>query len=214
MHSIDDKRQNELQAQIDSLEARSMEQQATVQRLRRALEQARESDLNGEAAALASGSDKPKPKAPTIERRLDAAQHDAAVYERALTMAKNDLSRYYAAHVAELMGKLAQAKAERAREVAELAGPLLAALRGFYATDDDAKTLRPYLAPPEETGPPGSEPGQKITTVYGGAPMTTQNVFGADRIAGLARGELEQVVAALTNLPASFANRQTREVGS
>jgi len=56
MQSINDRRLTELNAQVQSLEARQAEQQSTVEQLRRELEQAREQDLNAEAKALQSGS--------------------------------------------------------------------------------------------------------------------------------------------------------------
>jgi hypothetical protein len=82
---------------------------------------------------------------------------------------------------AALLDQLQQTKLERAREVSELARPLLEALRGFYEPDDDARALRPYLAQPqgENTGQPES-----TTTVLGGGPQTRQTAFGTDRKRG------------------------------
>jgi hypothetical protein len=82
---------------------------------------------------------------------------------------------------------------------------LLAALRGYFGVDDDVKILKPYAAPPQETGAPGTGSGERNTLILGASPMSTENVFGPDRIAGLARGEVEQVLVALANLPARHA---------
>jgi predicted RNase H-like nuclease (RuvC/YqgF family) len=56
MQSINDRRLTELNAQVQSLEARQAEQQSVVEQLRRKLAQATEADLNAEATALQSGS--------------------------------------------------------------------------------------------------------------------------------------------------------------
>jgi hypothetical protein len=107
---------------------------------------------------------------------------------------------------AALLDQLQQTKLERAREVSELARPLLEALRGFYEPDDDARALRPYRAQPqgENTGQPES-----TTTVLGGGPQTRQTAFGTDRLAGLQPGELQSVISTLINLPTRYGDATT-----
>src|SRR5215204_3846882 len=197
MHSIDDRRLNELNRQVQSLQQRQAEQQSTAEQLWRELEQAREHDLDAEAKALHTGAArKPKPKAPEVERALENATHDLEILGRALAMAQMDLSQYLSQHHQDLGRKLQEARAERAREVSELAAPLLEALRSFYAIADDAEILAPYTraAAPENTGEPES-------TVVVLGPITRQNVLGPDRIGGLARVQLEGVLGALVALP-------------
>lgn len=202
MKSIDDKRMVELQEQVDSLEQHQAEQHAVVGGLRRELEQAKETDLNQEAAALKTGGAKPKPKAPEIERALEAASHDLEVIGRAWTMAQTDLGQYKAKNCEKLVGELHRAKAKRAQGVASLAKPLLEELRGFYAVDDDMKELKPYLQEERETGEPGSGEAQRYTLALGGV-QTTQNVFG-NRVAGMERGVLEGVIRSLVQLEKAY----------
>jgi len=196
MQSIDDRRLNELNRQVQSLQQRQGEQQATAEQLWRELEQAREQDLNAEAKAMYTEGRKPKPKAPEVERALENATHDLEILGRALALAQMDLSQYLAKHHEDLGRKLREARSERAREVSELAAPLLEALRSFYAIADDAEILAPYTraAAPENTGEPES-------TVVVLGPITRQNVLGPDRIGGLARVQLEGVLGALVALP-------------
>ena len=75
-------------------------------------------------------------------------------------------------------------------------------MRAFYATDDDMKELKPYFPQETETGPPGSEEGQRYTLALGGV-QTTQSVFG-DRLAGLERGQLESVIGSLVRLASAY----------
>jgi hypothetical protein len=203
MKSVDDKKLIELELQVDSLEQRQAEQSAVVAGLRRDLEQAKEDDLNREAAALQTEAAKPKPKAPEIERALQAAQHDFEVIGRALQMAQDDASRYKAKNCEKLVHELAKAKAGRAKEVSTHARPLLEAIRGFYQVDDDSKELRPYIRQDVETGPPGSGSPERYTLDVGGG-MTTRNVYG-DRVAGLERGQLEGVIRSLVQLSSAYA---------
>jgi hypothetical protein len=203
MKSIDVKRMLELLKQVDSLEQRQAEQSAVVAGLRRDLERVREDDLNREAAALSTDAAKPKPKAPEIERALEAAEHDLEVIGRATSMAQTEVGRYKAKNAERLLGELAKAKAGRAEDVSAHARPLLEAIRGFYQVDDVSKELRPYIQQVQETGPPGSDKPQKYTLTLGGA-QTTQSVFG-DRVAGLERGQLEGVIASLARLETMYA---------
>jgi hypothetical protein len=203
MKSVDDKKLIELELQVDSLEQRQAEQSAVVAGLRRDLEQAKEDDLNREAAALQTEAAKPKPKAPEIERALQAAQHDFEVIGRALQMAQDDASRYKAKNCEKLLLELAKAKAGRAKEVSAHARPLLEAIRGFYQVDDDSKELRPYIQQVQETGPPGTGSPERYTLDVGGG-MTTQNVYG-DRVAGMERGSLESLIRSLVQLETAYA---------
>jgi hypothetical protein len=193
-----DLKRAELGQQIDSLEQRQAEQHAMVGGLRRELEQARETDLNQEAAALQTEAAKPKPKAPEIERALEAAEHDLEVIGRAWTMAQTDLGQYKAKNCEKLLRKLQRTKTKRAQGVASRAKPLLDELRGFYTVDEDIKELKLYLHQERETGEPGSGEAQRYTLALGGV-QTTQSVFG-NRVAGLERSQLEGVIASLARL--------------
>ena len=195
MHSIDDRRLNELNAQLESLQQRQGEQQATAEQLWRELQAAREDDLHAEAKAMYTKGRRPKPKAPELERALENAMHDLDILARAVAMAQSDLAQYLSKHCEDLRGKLREARSERAREVSELAAPLLEALRGFYAIADDERILEPYTRVAEEN----TGEGQNMTVIWG--PYTTQNVLGPDRIGGLARVQLEGVLGALVALP-------------
>src|SRR5215207_5709936 len=196
MQSIDDRRLNELNRQVQSLQQRQAEQQSTAEQLWRELEQAREQDLNAEAKAMYTEDRKPKPKAPEVERALENATHDLEILGRALALAQMDLSQYLAKHHEDLGRKLREARSERAREVSELAAPLLEALRSFYAIADDERILAPYAVQPTEEN--HGEP-ESTTVIWG--PITRQNVLGPDRIGGLARVQLEGVLGALVALP-------------
>ena len=212
MQSINDRRLAELNKQVASLQQRQAEQQSTVEQLRRELEQAREQDLNAEAKALQAkpGAErKPKARAPEVERALQAAERDLEIVGRALALAQSDRAQYLSQHHQELGRKLQEARGARAREVSELAAPLLEALRSFYAVDDDERILAPYTTQPAEEN--HGEP-QSTTVVYG--PFTTQNVLGSapERIAGLMRGQMEGVLGALVALP-SEAKHEVTVVG-
>ena len=196
MHSIDDRRLNELNAQLESLQQRQGEQQATAEQLWRELEQAREHDLNAEAKAMYTEGRKPKPKAPGVERALENAMHDLDILARAVAMAQSDLAQYLSKHHGDLGRKLREARSERAEAVSALAAPLLAALRAYFAVGDDERILEPYTRVAEENH--SNEP-QDMTLIWG--PYTTQNVLGPDRIGGLARVQLEGVLGALVALP-------------
>jgi len=204
--SINDERLRELTEHVGDLTRRHAEQQATLTSIRQKLQQTREDDLNREALALSNGTDKPKPKAPSVARALENAEHNAEVLGRALEMANGELYRYYAENAHALAAKLQNAKAAKAQEVSELAAPLLASLREFYQVDDDAKVLKPYRQPPAEST---DKPRDMVTFL--GAPQTTANAFGSDKVAGLHRGELEAVLANLANLPAAFPRRDPGE---
>jgi hypothetical protein len=207
MQSVDDKRLQELQKQVDDLTQRQAEQQATVTSIRQRLQQTREDDLNREAMALSTGSGahKPKAKAPSVQRALEDAEHDAEVLSRALEMANGERYRYYAENTQTLDAKLQDAKAAKAREISMHAQPLLEAVRAFYQIDEDAKILKPYRRRSQPTE--STEKPRDMLAILG-VPQTTANVFGTDKIAGLHRGELEGVLAALAKLPASFPDQE------
>jgi hypothetical protein len=209
MKSINDERLAQLTDHVEDLSRRHSEQQATLTTIRQKLQQTREDDLNREALALSNGTDKPRPKAPSVQRALENAEHDAEVLERALSMAQADVGRYYAENAHALAAKVQDAKAAKAKEISEQAAPLLATLRGFYQVDEDAKILKPYRQPPAESTDKGRD-----VVAFLGVPQTTANAFGADKIAGLHRGELEGVISALVNLPAQYQETTVLEPGS
>jgi negative regulator of replication initiation len=202
LKSVNDKRLLELIEEVDGLEQRLAEQSGLVSKLVSDRDQAAESDLDREARAVKSGSAAPELKEPKVARDLKDAQHSLRVIERAWALAQSDLGAYKAKHAQRLVVELQKAKSARAQAVAQAARPLLEELRSFFACDDDAKLLKPYLQQVQETGPPGTGEPERLTQVFGGA-VTTRNVFG-DKVAGLERGQLEQVIGTLVRLPSGY----------
>jgi hypothetical protein len=108
------------------------------------------------------------------------------------------LRREHAAQWYEYEMLLAQNHRKLSEEHAARALALLDELRGFYAVDDDAKELRPYL----QHERPGSGEAQRYTLSLGGV-QSTQTAFG-NRVAGLERGQLEGVIASLARLGEAY----------
>jgi chromosome segregation ATPase len=179
-----------LEQAVARLEQGHAEASAKVAALSNKVAQAREDDLNREAAALNRGRKVPKPKEPELRSQLEGAQRELEVLERRLTLAGSDRSRYIQEHHEELMGLLAQAQAAEGEKVAEGASKVLEDLLRYFKAEDDARAMT-RLVPataPENTGEP-----QKTVAVWGN--MTTQNVTGGPR-----RGDLEQALRYLVSL--------------
>jgi hypothetical protein len=77
---------------LAKLEREHGEAQARVQGLANRALEARERDLDGEAAALNSGRKVPKPKEPELRSQLEGAQRELEDLERRLTLAGSDRS--------------------------------------------------------------------------------------------------------------------------
>jgi hypothetical protein len=102
---------------------------------------------------------------------------------------------------------VAQAKADKAREVAELAAPLVQALHGYQLPDADMRALQPYTRRPaqENTG----EPQDSVSFI---GPLSTQTAFG-ERITGQTVGQVEAIVAELVSLAARYEQGDVTVVG-
>jgi hypothetical protein len=179
-----------LEEAVAALEREHGEASAKVAALSNKVAQAREDDLNREAAALNRGRKVPKPKEPELRSQLESAQRELEVLERRLTLAGSDRSRYIREHHEELMRLLAEAQTAEGEKVAEGASRVLEDLLRYFQAEDDARAMT-RLVPataPENTGEP-----QKTVAVWGN--MTTQNVTGGPR-----RGDLEQALRYLVSL--------------
>lgn len=193
-------RLTKLTAEIVGLEARYREQQQRHAQLQRELQQARESDLNAEARAVQTGGKRPKPKAPELERSLLAAEHDAEVLRRALTMAQQDHAQFIAQHKGEIREAILESLHSRARELREHS---LACLELFGALEDSRKDLRAVREEPEpEPEMPADWRGNRVSSSFIG--------FGPNAAPppGPSRGEVEQTLAFLAGLVAQFEQRE------
>ncbi len=177
-----------LEATVATLEQKHGQASARVQSLAHKTGQARELDLNLEAAALNAGRKPPKPTEPQLRDQLADAGRDAEVLERRLRLAETDRARYLQTHHEEILGLLGEAHAVEGERVAAAASEALEALLAYHRAEDDARNLqRLHPAPaPENVGGP-----QSMVTVWGA--LTTQNVGGVNR--GALEGTLRQLVA-------------------
>jgi hypothetical protein len=166
---------------VSDLERQHGEAQARVQGLALKANQAREDDLNREAAALNAGRKVPKTNEPQLREQLEDAERNLEVLERRLALAGAERARYLAEHQGEILGLLEEAHAAHGERVAAAASEALEALEARHKAEDEAAALkRLHPAPaPENTHPPES------TTVVLGR-VTTRNVTG-----GPPRGTLE-----------------------
>ena len=173
---------------IDGLERKHGEAQARVQALAHKTAQAREDDLNREAAAANAGRKPPKPTEPHLREQLDSAARDLEVLERRLRLAQGDRARYISENHELLLGLLGESHATEGQLVAAAAEEALAALLRRFGAEDAARDLqRRHPAPAAEnvSGP------QSVVTVWGN--LTTNNVTGVNR--GALEGTLRQLVA-------------------
>ena len=182
-----------IQEEVADLEARHRKASAKAATLRAGLPGARERDLRLAAEAVRSGRKAPAASHEDAGRaKLEAAEREAAVLQRALQAAQADYGALVAEHRDGLYRGVAEARRKIAARIAESAR---AALADYAKHEDFAYTLK-GLAPP----PPSLEdqPVQRLTQVVGGAVMTT-------RSAGPPRGEVEGLLAYLIGLeePAS-----------
>jgi hypothetical protein len=179
-----------LEDTIASLEQEHANAQARVQALAHKTAQARETDLDREAAALNAGTRPPKPQEPRLREQLENAERDAEILVRRLALAQSDRSRYVQEHHERLALLLEEARRAEAARVAVGAGQTLEWLLTYFAVEDDLRSLqRLHPAPqPENTDGP-----QGHTVVFG--PVNTRNVGGGPR-----RGDLEGTLRHLMSL--------------
>jgi chromosome segregation ATPase len=173
------------------------EASARVAGLSQRVLEAREDDLNREAASLNSGRRPPKPKEPELRSQLEGAQRELAVLERRLALAGSDRSRYIQEHHEELAQLLIEAQEDEAEKVSGGASRVLEDLLRYFKAEDDLRAMRRLVPAPASLEENTSEAKpQKTVTVWGN--MTTQNFGG-----GPARGNLEGTLRYLTSLGAA-----------
>jgi chromosome segregation ATPase len=181
-----------IETTVAALEQKHAQAQGRVQALALKVQQARETDLNGEAAALNSGRKVPKPTEPHLREQLDGAQRDLEVLERRLSLANSDRARHISEHHERILSLLEEAHAEHGEKVSTAASEALTALLAYHAAEDEARNLQRLHPVPalENTGGPESH-----VTVWGN--LTTQNATG-----GPQRGTLEGTLRYLVSLGA------------
>jgi hypothetical protein len=196
-----------LQATVTKLEQEAHEAASRVAQLQAEAEGAREDDLLREAKALNEGRRVPKAREPEVRAQIEGASRRAEVLQRRLALAQSDVARYISENAHNLMRLVREAKAQKAREVSELASPLATALHELQLPDADMRALQPHLEGPQEenTGEP-----QPSITVWG--PQTRQTAFG-ERVAGMTLGQLEAIAAELSGLAARYEQGGTTIVG-
>jgi len=177
-----------LEATVADLEAKHGQAQARVQSLAHKTGQAREDDLNREAAALNSGRKVPNASEPGLREQLEAAGRDGEVLERRLRLAQGDRARFLSEHHATILGLLGEAHESEGARVAEAASVALEALLRRFEAEDAARNLqRLHPAPAaENSGGPES-----MSLVFGS--ITTNNVSGENR--GALEGVLRQLIS-------------------
>jgi hypothetical protein len=180
----------ELEESIATLEQDHANAQARVQALAHKTAQAREDDLNREAAALNAGTRPPKPQEPRLREQLENAERDAEILVRRLALAQSDRARYVQEHHERLARLLAGAQAAEAAKVSAGANELLGWLLSYFEAQDNLRSLSRLNPPvqPENAGGPESH-----TTVWGN--INTRNVTGGPR-----RGDLESALRYLVSL--------------
>jgi hypothetical protein len=177
-----------LETTVSGLEAKHGEASARVQSLAHKTGQAREDDLNREAAALNSGRKVPNASEPGLRGQLEAAGRDAEVLQRRLALAVADRGRFLSEHHATILGLLGEAHESQGQLVAEAAETALQGLLRRFAAEDAARELqRRHPAPAlENVGGPES-----VSVVWGS--LTTNNLGGVNR--GALEGTLRQLIS-------------------
>ena len=180
-----------LETAVADLERKHAEAQARVQALAHRTAQAREDDLNREAAALNAGRKVPKATESPLREQLEGAQRDLEVLSRRLTLANSERALYISEHHAEILAMLEAAHAAEGERVAAAASEALEALLAYHAAEDAARNLQRLHPAPvaENTGGPES-----VAVVWGS--MTTRNMGGPQR------GTLEGTLRYLAGLGA------------
>jgi hypothetical protein len=181
-----------IEATVSDLERKHGQATARVEGLALRTAQAREHDLNAEAAALNAGRKPPNASEPGLREQSEGAARDAEVLARRLALAVADRGRYLSDNHATILRLLEAAHAAEGQRVAAAASEALAALLAYHGAEDAARNLqRLHPAPQEENwGSPES------TSVVWGA-LTTRNFTG-----GPQRGNLESTLQYLISLGA------------
>jgi hypothetical protein len=181
-----------LESTVSDLERKHSESQARVAALGHRTNQAREHDLNAEAAALNAARKPPRPTEPALREQSEGAARDLEVLARRLALAQGGRGRYLSEHHGEILELLGAAHATEGVRVAAAAEAALDALLAYHKAEDDARNLaRLHPAPqPENTSGPES------TSVVWGH-VNTRNFTG-----GPQRGDLEATLQYLISLGA------------
>jgi hypothetical protein len=179
-----------LEESVATLEQDFAKAQGRVQGLANRVAQAREDDLNREAAALNSGRKVPPPKEPELRIQLEGAQRELEVLERRRELAQADRARFIQANHERLITLLAEAQAAEGAKVAEGAARVLSDLLRYFKAEDDVRAMGRLVPPAEQenTGTP-----ERTTAIFG--PVSTRNVTGGPR-----RGDLEGALRYLEGL--------------
>jgi multidrug efflux pump subunit AcrA (membrane-fusion protein) len=176
-----------LESTVAALERAHGEASARVQALAHRTAQARETDLNAEAAALNAGRKPPNPTEPRLAEQLADAGRDAEVLQRRLALAQGDRARYISEHHAEIAALLGEAHAEESQLVAAAAEEALAGLLRRFEAEDAARNLQRLHPAPAAENVSGPE---SMVTVWGS--LTTNNLGGENR--GALEGVLRQLI--------------------
>jgi hypothetical protein len=184
------------QAEVKHLIERHAEASEAVATLESGRQAAKELDLDAGATALRAGAGVPPPKAePALERKVEGAIRTREAYERAVSAAISELEGFKRKNASSL-------EADAARSLGVLRNKLSDSARqttGLYAEAEAAalsvKKLSPPVAPPAETGPPGSGEAARSTVIASQFVATT-----SQRSAGPDRGTIERVLSHLSGL--------------
>jgi hypothetical protein len=188
-----------LQQVVTKLEQETYEAESRVAQLQVEARDAREDDLNREAAALNAGRRPPKPKEPEVRAQLEGAQRRWEVLQRRLALAQGEVARYISENHQELARLLKEAKATKAGQVSELAAPLAKALHDYQLPDADMRGLRPYLEGPQE-----ENTGAPQDSVYFMGALNRSNASGPERVGSMSIGQIEALLTELAGLSARY----------
>jgi hypothetical protein len=199
---------DQLQADVARLEQEVYEASSRVAQLEADAASAHEDDILREAKARNDGKRVPSPKEPEIRAQLAGAARRLEVLQSQLSLKQSELSRYMGSNAQELGRLLAEAELAGAREVSELAAPLVKALDKYQQPALDARALRPYLGEPAQENSAGPQ-----DTVFFLGPLRRENAFGPERIAGVPIGRAAAIVAEMVNLPSRHEQGDATIVG-
>jgi hypothetical protein len=191
--SIDAPELQRLQARADGLEREHEEARNSVVRLRAAVQQARDEDIQGEALALNQGKKPPKPKEPGLRAELEAAERSVEVLRQREALARADVGSWIQNNHESLYTRIAEAERKEAQRVSEVATQLLADVRRFFQLGDDRRKLKPMIPVEEEEGSTAVQP---LTTAFIGIQGLGQ--VQASHLPP--RGQVESVLTALASL--------------
>jgi hypothetical protein len=177
-----------LQNEVADLQARYQEAQQEAHVLAGGIQAAREQDLEAEVRATRAGKEAPTPHHEReAKAKLEGAERNRDVLERAVASATQDLAAFKAKHAAELYADIVAARQSVAARLSE---PALQLLRDFDLYMELGYVEKNHAPPP----PPADElaPGGNSFTVLG--QLTTQRTSGPER------GTVESVLRYLASL--------------